>query len=132
MTKRTIQVAAGIIFDKNRRVLIAERLSTQYKSGLWEFPGGKLEPGECFFSALRRELLEEIGITVQSAYRWLQVAHEYEERIVVLEAWVIGTFSGTPHGVEGQKILWVNPFELKNYEFPAGNKVLLEQFCALL
>jgi len=130
--KKTIQVSAGIIFDDAGNVLIAERMPTKYKSGLWEFPGGKLEVGELSFQALRRELQEEIGIDVHSAHRWIQVAYEYAERFVILEAWIVEKFSGTPHGAEGQEIRWIKPTELKNYEFPAGNKILLERFHEIL
>ncbi|MDX1900423.1 MAG: 8-oxo-dGTP diphosphatase MutT [Gammaproteobacteria bacterium] len=126
--KPYIHVAAGIIFDDKGHVLIAERLPTQYKSGLWEFPGGKLELHESPFQALQRELREEIGIHVTTAQQWLQVAHEYEERVVVLEAWIIKQFSGEPHGAEGQIIRWVKPEQLVEYEFPDGNAILLERF----
>jgi len=128
MKKKCIQVAAGIIFDDQKNVLIAERLPSQYKSGLWEFPGGKFEHEEYAFQTLQRELMEEIGIHVKSAQYWLKVAHEYEERIVVLEAWVVKNFTGTPRGAEGQKIRWIKPEELNQYEFPEGNKIMLDRF----
>lgn len=126
--KPCVHVACGIIFDANGNVLIAERLPSQYKSGLWEFPGGKLELHESGFQALQRELKEEIGIHVTTAQRWITIAHEYEERLVILEAWVVKYFSGDPHGAEGQKIRWIEPSQLNDYEFPAGNLILLERF----
>src|SRR5579872_4050484 len=107
-----MHVAVGVIFNPQREVLIAKRPAHKYKGGLWEFPGGKVEAGEAVFAALQRELHEEIGIEIIHAHPWLQVEHDYQDRKVLLDTWIVTQFSGEPASQEGQVILWVNPNDL--------------------
>jgi 8-oxo-dGTP diphosphatase len=116
-----LHVAAGAVFDDRQRVLICRRPSHVHQGDLWEFPGGKLEPGEPVVSALHRELREEIGIEVISARPLIRVRHDYPDRRVLLDVWRVERFSGRPAGHEGQPVLWVLPSELENYRFPAAN-----------
>src|SRR5207249_3488556 len=111
-------------------VLIAQRPRNKYKGGLWEFPGGKVESLETVFQALQRELEEELGITVKTAEPWLQFQHDYIDRIVLLDVWSVIHFSGEPHGKEGQSIRWVNRQALHQFEFPEGNRIILEKLLA--
>jgi 8-oxo-dGTP diphosphatase len=121
-----IHVAAAAVFDDRQRVLICRRPPHTHQGGLWEFPGGKLEPGETIESALRRELMEETGINVTSARPLIRVHHDYPDRKVLLDVWRVERFTGTAAGHEGQPIRWVLPGELKRYRFPAANLPIIK------
>ena len=75
-------------------------------AGHWEFPGGKVEPGESDADALRRELREELGIEIISARPLEELTHEYPERRVVLSVWVVSEYAGAPAALEGQPLHW--------------------------
>lgn len=122
-----MHVAVGIIRNSLGEILIAKRPEGKYKAGLWEFPGGKVEAGEDTLQALTRELQEELNIQVMEAKPWLQIQHDYGDRVVLLDAWQVTEFSGTPRGAEGQVIAWVSVCKLHQFDFPDGNRVLLEQ-----
>lgn len=105
-------VAAGILCDRAGRVLISERLSDGPFNGLWEFPGGKIADGEHALEALRRELTEELGIEVTEAAAYMQIHHEYPDRTVNLEFFLVTSWQGEPSGLEGQGVRWVHPSDL--------------------
>lgn len=115
-----IHVAAAVIEDAGG-ILIARRPQHLHQGGLWEFPGGKLEPDESAESALRRELHEELGITATELHPLLRIDHDYGDRQVLLDVWRVTGFEGEARGMEGQAIAWVAPRELDSYEFPAAN-----------
>lgn len=121
-----MHVAVGIVMNEQGQVLIAQRPANKYKPGLWEFPGGKIEENENVFQALQRELKEEIAIQVISAEPWLQIQYDYGDRQVLLDTWKVTAFEGEPFGAEGQPVRWVKIEELSQFEFPAGNKGILE------
>jgi 8-oxo-dGTP diphosphatase len=121
-----IHVAAAAVFDDRQRVLICRRPSHVHLGGLWEFPGGKLEPGETIESALRRELKEEIGIEVISDRPLIRVHHDYPDRDVLLDVWRVEKFAGKAAGHEGQPIRWVSLRELGHYRFPAANLPIIK------
>jgi len=127
-----MHVAVGIIRNPLGEILIAERPLGKYKAGLWEFPGGKVEGSETAFQALQRELMEELGIQVISAERWLQFQHDYSDRVVLLDTWNITAFSGVPQGAEGQSIRWVSPNELYQFQFPEGNRFILDSLIKIV
>lgn len=104
-----MHVMAGILQDKNGRVLLAQRPSGKHLAGLWEFPGGKLEVGEAPSTGLARELREELGITVQHAKPLIAVPWAYGERELLLDAWCIGQWDGAPQSLEGQALQWLQP-----------------------
>ncbi|HEV2212226.1 MAG TPA: 8-oxo-dGTP diphosphatase MutT, partial [Gammaproteobacteria bacterium] len=112
----SIDVVAAVLRDRAGRVLIAERPAGKPLAGFWEFPGGKLEPGEPAASALKRELEEELGIAVQGAHRLLHLSHAYPERRVHLDVWRVARYSGTPASHEGQRLAWVAPAELLSWK----------------
>lgn len=120
-----LHVAAAVIRSVEGRVLIARRPAHKHQGGLWEFPGGKVEPGETVEQALARELREELGISVQSARPLIQVRHQYADRSVLLDVWDVSRFAGEPHGAEGQPIAWVEPLALPTYDFPAANQPIV-------
>lgn len=122
-----IHVAVGIIVNDKQEVLIAQRPAHKYCPGLWEFPGGKVEPSENVFEALQREFQEEIGIQVISADPWFQIKHDYKDRMVLLDNWIVEEYSGEPHGAECQIIKWVPTQDLNQYAFPEGNREILER-----
>ena len=103
----TLEVVAGALFDASGRVLIAQRPPGKMLAGRWEFPGGKLHDGEVAYDGLVRELREELGVEVQSAERLVRYQHEYPGRVVWLDMWVVGAWSGEPQGLDGQALKWV-------------------------
>jgi len=122
-----IHVAVAVIVSDDRKILIAQRPAHKYAGGLWEFPGGKVEEHETIMQALRREVHEEINLEILSAHPWLQIPHDYSDRKVLLDIWIIDQFLGEPEGMEGQPIRWVTPVELEQFTFPAGNQLVIEK-----
>jgi 8-oxo-dGTP diphosphatase len=115
-----LHVVVAVIKESDR-LLIAKRPSSAHQGDLWEFPGGKVEPGESSEQALERELREEVGITVTQYRPLIRIPYDYPERKVLLDVWLITEFEGTAHGAEGQKLRWLNIDELNHYHFPAAN-----------
>ena len=107
-----LHVAAGILHDSSGRILITERLCDGPFDGLWEFPGGKITDGESSAQALIRELAEELGIEVATSQPFMELHHEYPDRIVDIEFFLVTSWSGTPAGLEGQGLRWLLPSDL--------------------
>jgi 8-oxo-dGTP diphosphatase len=107
-----IAVVAGILSDAGGRVLIARRRPGQHGAGFWEFPGGKLAAGETAAAALGRELAEELGIQVEAAESFFALEHDYPDRRVALEFFLVTRFRGEPVAREGQPLRWVAVGEL--------------------
>ncbi len=107
-----IRVAAGILRDQAGLILIAQRPPGGHVGGFWEFPGGKLHPGEQPGQALIRELKEELGVTVEAATPFMTYRHPYPERSVELHVFLVERYAGEPRGVEGQPLRWVTLKEL--------------------
>ncbi len=112
-------VAAAVV--RGDKVLLARRHAAAHQGGLWEFPGGKVEPGEDPLTALARELDEELGISLESATPLIDVPYDYADKSIRLNVWRVERFSGEPHGREGQPLVWVAMDELRQYEFPCAN-----------
>lgn len=117
----SVHVVAAAVFNAEGDVLIARRPPHVHQGGLWEFPGGKLEPGETPREALARELEEELGIEVQQARPLIQVQYDYPDKSVFLDVWQVDRFRGTPHGREGQPVEWLPREALTSRAFPAAN-----------
>ena len=100
-------VVAAAIFDTSGRVLIAERPPGKHMAGRWEFPGGKVAPGEAEQAALTRELAEELGIEVTAAQPMMRLTHRYPDREVELSMWVVERYRGEPQALDGQRLKWV-------------------------
>ena len=100
-------VAAGILCDARGRVLVAERLGGGPFQGLWEFPGGKIGDGETPVEALARELAEELGIEVRTCTSFMNLHHEYDDRVVTIEFFIVSDWLSEPVGREGQALRWV-------------------------
>lgn len=124
--KRLVHVAAGALLDGRGRVLIARRAADVHQGGLWEFPGGKLEPGEPARRALARELREELGVEVRRTRPLIRVRHDYGDRQVLLDVFLVSEFAGEPRGLEGQPLDWVAPAALDPGRFPAADKPVID------
>lgn len=112
MSLPIIHVACGVLVNAAGEVLVAQRPKGKIADGYWEFPGGKIEPGESARQALVRELREELGVEVQLAEPLIRFSHQYSNRRVVLDTWRITAFSGTPESREGQALQWCSPTAL--------------------
>ena len=123
---RRIHVIAAVIRDAQGRILIAKRPEHAHQGGLWEFPGGKLEAGESRSDGLGRELREELGISVTEARPLLDIRHDYPDKSVRLDVWLVTGFDGDAHGAEGQPVRWVAAAELDDYAFPAANAPIVQ------
>lgn len=124
MSQTTIAVAAGLVFHHGR-LLIAQRRAGDHLGGLWEFPGGKREPGETFEDCLRRELREELGIEVLVGQRVACIEHSYPDRTVHLEFFRCRLQSGTPQPLGCADVAWITAAEISKYTFPPADAQLL-------
>ncbi len=104
-----VDVAVGVITRADGQVLLARRPAGKPAAGYWEFPGGKLEPGENPVEALRRELSEELGLELEQAYPWITRRHTYAHLSVRLHLYRVLRWSGEPRGREGQRLSWEDP-----------------------
>lgn len=124
-----LHIAVGVIRDAQGRVLISERRAGTAGAGLWEFPGGKCESGETIESALARELYEELGIAVQAARSLIRIRHQYPDRHVLLDTWVVSSWRGPARSLEGQKLAWVRPEDLFDWELLPANRPISQALC---
>ncbi|HWU67680.1 MAG TPA: Nudix family hydrolase [Stenotrophobium sp.] len=124
-----IAVAAGVLTNAAGEVLIAQRPAGKIAAGLWEFPGGKIEPGETPYCALVRELGEELGVQVRQARPLIRVSHDYSDRRVQLDTWCVTAFDGEPHGRERQALAWVRPARLREYPLLAADHPIVTALC---
>lgn len=116
-----LKVAVGVIRNQRGDVLISKRAEQAHQGGLWEFPGGKLEHGETTFQALKRELREELGLTVSRTIPLTRIKHQYSDLKVMLDVQVVTSYEGEAKGLEGQPVKWISISELSNYAFPKAN-----------
>jgi 8-oxo-dGTP diphosphatase len=116
---------AGAIADAQGRILVAKRHDLAHQGGLWELPGGKLEPGERPEAGLARELREELGIEVFASRPLIRVHHDYGDRRILLDARRVDAFGGTPRGLEGQPLRWLDPQAMDPALFPAADRPIL-------
>lgn len=116
-----LHIAVGIVEDDSGRILLSERRAGTHGAGEWEFPGGKVEPGETVRCALARELREELGVTVLEARPLIRVRHAYPERTVLLDTWRVTGVRGEPEAREGQRLAWVAIDELMQWPLMAAD-----------
>ncbi len=122
----SIQVAAGVIFNQAGEILLAKRPFDVHQGGLWEFPGGKVEPCEDIMTALARELQEELGLIVIKARPLIKLHYDYPDLSVVLNVWLINQWQGQIHSKEGQFIQWVEISKLLELDFPAADEPVIK------
>jgi 8-oxo-dGTP diphosphatase len=120
-----LHVAVAVIRDQAGRILLSRRPDDKHLGGLWEFPGGKLEPGESLADGLRREIDEELGIRVETHRPFIQVRHAYPDRQVLLDVHLVEQWHGEASGREGQEIAWVDPGSLSRYQLPPADKSIV-------
>ncbi|GMG81106.1 (deoxy)nucleoside triphosphate pyrophosphohydrolase [Paralimibaculum aggregatum] len=122
-----VLVSAAALIDPDGRVLLAQRPAHKAMGGLWEFPGGKVEPGETPEAALIRELAEELGIgTWASCLAPLTFAsHAYDDFHLLMPLFACRKWEGTPSPREGQRLAWVRPARLRDYPMPPADLPLI-------
>ena len=123
---------AGVLVDAEGRVLLAQRPPGKHLAGLWEFPGGKREPGETPLAALRRELQEELGIDIEHGSPLVCVPWQYGDRELLLDAWCINRWQGTPASLEGQALQWHAPSLVDPAQLTPADGPILQALLALL
>ncbi|TKT71504.1 (deoxy)nucleoside triphosphate pyrophosphohydrolase [Afipia massiliensis] len=133
MIKLTLVVACALI-DADNRVLIAQRPEGKTLAGLWEFPGGKLEPGERPEPALIRELHEELGITVEEPCLapLTFTSHGYDSFHLLMPLYICRKWQGTVTPHEGQQLAWVRANKLRDYPMPPADIPLIAHLTDLL
>jgi mutator protein MutT len=119
-----VEVAAGLIF-RDGKLLIAQRPVGAHLGGLWEFPGGKREPGETFEACLRRELREELDTEVEVGPLLEELIHHYQDRPVHLRFYRCRWLCDEPRPIHCQALAWITAPEINQYEFPAADSHLL-------
>ncbi|QQQ02450.1 Nudix family hydrolase [Lysobacter enzymogenes] len=119
---RRIEVVAGVIRDARGRVLLTRRTEGRDLAGLWEFPGGKREPGETPEAALSRELHEELGIDAEIGAEVIRVPQIYPDKRLVLDVRHVRAWRGSARGREGQALAWVPPHKLASYAMPPADR----------
>ena len=124
---KTVLVSAAALIDPDGRVLLAQRPEGKSMAGLWEFPGGKVEPGETPEAALIRELHEELGIdTWESCLAPLTFArHSYDDFHLLMPLFACRKWNGTAMSREGQTLKWVRPAQLRDYPMPPADIPLI-------
>lgn len=131
-----LHVVAAIVVNQQHEVLIAQRALHKHEGGKWEFPGGKVEAMESPEVALKRELLEEVALTILACEPFMQVTHHYpasrqqSARTICLDVYLVTEFHGQAISNEGQRIRWVKLAELESTDFPAANQSILQKLKA--
>ncbi len=121
-----VHVMVAVIHNHRDEVLVALRKRQSHQGGLWEFPGGKLEPGEPPLQALHREIHEETGLRLLASHPLCRVEHRYADKHVLLDVHLVSRHAGEPAGREGQRVEWRARRELSRADFPAANARIVE------
>ena len=114
-------MAAGILCDADGCVLLTERVGDAAFAGLWEFPGGKIDAGETADMALQRELREELGIEIAGVDLFQSVQHDYRDRQVDIDFFLVTHWIGEPSGLQGQKLKWLRIDQLDEQSLLAAD-----------
>ena len=131
---RLVLVAACALVDADKRVLLARRPPGKALAGMWEFPGGKVEPGERPEDAVIREMHEELGVIIRHPCLapFAFASHAYADFHLLMPLWVCRRWEGTPVPREGQELAWVRPIRMNDYEMPPADKPLVDLLIDLL
>ena len=123
-----MHVVAGALLDGAGRVLLAQRLPGKHLAGMWEFPGGKLEPGESPYAGLVRELREELAIEIEAdgSSPLVRVPWSYGDRALLLDAWRVLRWRGVACSMEGQALRWCLPAEVAPDTLAPADRAILE------
>lgn len=126
---KQVHVAVGVVIN-GEQIFLTKRLDNAHQGGKWEFPGGKVEQGESVAGALHRELQEEIAIDVLSCLPLIKVSHDYGDKKVLLDVYIIDNYQGEPCAQEGQEEGWYSLSQLKTLDFPKANEAIVEAVIA--
>ena len=118
-------IGVGVVVNEAGEVLIDQRLNEGLLGGLWEFPGGKQEPGESIVETISRELREELAIEVSVEQELIKLDHAYSHKKLRFEVHLCRWLSGDPQPLASQRVCWVKPSELADYPFPAANSRII-------
>ena len=127
--QKVVHVAVGVIV-REQQYFLTKRLDSAHQGGKWEFPGGKVEENETVAQALHRELQEEIAIDTLSCYPLIEISHDYGDKKVLLDVYVVDNFQQEPIAQEGQQSGWFSLDELVNLDFPQANAAIIEKLLA--
>lgn len=128
--KPPVHVVAAVLRDARGRILLARRTAGRDLAGAWEFPGGKVEPGETALQALDRELQEELGIRVVAAQPLVAVPQAYPGKRIVLDVYDVTQFEGVPRGRERQALAWAPLEKLASYPMPPADRPVVAALTA--
>jgi len=123
---KQIYVAVAAIINMQQQVLLGLRQTYQHQGDLWEFPGGKVELNETTYDTLLREIEEEVGLQITVAEPLIKVSHDYSDKSVILDVWLVKGYSGVPVGQEGQRLRWCDIADLEDNDFPAANVAIIQ------
>ena len=119
-----VRVVAAII-RRDGKILITRRPDNVHLAGLWEFPGGKVEPNESMQTALTREIREELGVEIEVLAERLRIQHDYPTRSVELHFFEALLVSGDPQPLVVADMRWVSPSDLAQFDFPEADRELI-------
>ncbi|WP_448548919.1 8-oxo-dGTP diphosphatase MutT [Thalassotalea fusca] len=122
---KVVHVAVGVIVS-GEQVFLTKRADDAHQGGKWEFPGGKVEQGEGVAAALHRELQEEVGIDVLSCIPLIDITHDYSDKVVRLETFIVDNYQGEPSAQEGQEEAWFEINAIDSLDFPKANVAIVE------
>ena len=127
---KPVHVAVGVIVDntgQQTQYFLTKRLEHSHQGGKWEFPGGKVEKDETVAQALARELKEEVAIEVLSCQPLITINHDYYDKRVLLEVFIVDQYLGEPSAKEGQGQGWFTLDELQTLDFPKANQAIIDK-----
>ena len=119
------QIGVAVIWNQTGQILIDRRKVGGTMGGLWEFPGGKIEPGETVAECIVREIREELEIEITVGEHLISIEHTYPTFHLTLTVHHCQHISGVPQPIESEEICWVNVGDLNNYQFPAANIAII-------
>lgn len=123
---KIVHVAVGVII-RNSDIFLTKRHQDVHQGGKWEFPGGKVESGETVAQALARELKEEVSIDVLACQHFMDISHDYGDKKVKLDIFIVDQFLGEPKAQEGNEQQWCSINDLTQLEFPAANAEIVQK-----
>lgn len=127
---KQVHVAVGVIL-RNKQVFLTRRHADVHQGGKWEFPGGKVESDETVAQTLARELNEEVSIDILACTPLMEISHDYGDKQVKLDIFIVDQFSGEPNSAEGNQQQWCDIGDLVALDFPAANKAIVEKLLAI-
>ncbi len=121
-------ISCGVaLIRRDGKYLISQRCEEDSFGSFWEFPGGKLDPGESLPQCVEREVREELGIEVKAGRFFMKVRRRYKRRVIELHFYTCEYLSGEPQAIECQKFVWAEPSRLKDYTFPPANERVIRR-----